>query len=192
MSVWKEVESKGVRWLVSSDGAVKTPAHTHTYTRTRAGAVQTMTASFQERSLSPYVTNHGYLEVAAMKAGKRVKESVHRLVGIAFVPGYQQALTINHIDGCKTNNRPENLEWVSLARNTQHEWETGLVDLRGDAHPGKKLTSKRVVYIRRLLAQGISAHTLAVVAGVSPSAIDMIRDGKRWPQVTGGRAVVVG
>lgn len=105
---------------------------------------------------------------------------VHRLVGMAFVPGYEDGLTINHINGIKTDNRPENLEWVSLARNTQHQWETGLVDLRGEGQPGHKLTSKQVVYIRRLLAQGVPAHTLAVIAGVSDSLMALIRDGKRW------------
>lgn len=189
MAVWKEVESKGVRWLVSSDGKVRTPAHTSVYTRTRMGAKQTFSASFPERHLSPYTTKAGYLEVAAMKGGKRVKESVHRLVAFAFVPGYADGLTVNHIDGQKPNNRPENLEWVSLARNTQHQWETGLVNLRGERQPSAKLTSKRVIYIRRLLAQGIPAHTLAVVAGVSSSTIAFIRDGKLWPEVTGGRKI---
>lgn len=190
MEVWKEVESKGVRWLVSSSGEVKTPAHEYTYKRLRNGKEQTLTASFPERTLTPYVGKHGYLEVSAMKRGKRIKHLLHRLIGVAFVRGYSDGLTINHIDGNKTNNHPDNLEWVSLARNTQHEWESGLVDLRGEAQPGSKLTTKRVVYIRRLLAQGIPAHTLAIVVGVSQSTIAMIRDGKRWATVTSGKAVV--
>lgn len=187
--VWKEVEAKGLRWLISSAGAVKTPAHASTYTRVRGGIEQKFSASFPERSLSPYATRGGYLEVAAMKGGRRIKHLLHRLVAIAFVPGYRDDLTVNHIDGNKLNNRPDNLEWVSFARNTQHQWETGLVDLRGDAHPSAKLTSKQVVYIRRLLAQGVAAHTLAVIAGVSPSTIILIRDGARWPTVTGRRPV---
>lgn len=131
-----------------------------------------------------------HLCVAAMKHGKRVKHTLHRLIGIAFVSGYRDDLTINHINGEKLDNRIENLEWVSLARNTQHQWETGLVDLRGEKNPGSKLTSKQVIYIRELLAKGIAAHTLAVIAGVSSSTIDMIRDGKRWPEVTRGKAVI--
>lgn len=190
MEVWKEVESKGFRWLVSSSGRVKTPSHESTYTRMRNGKEQTFSSSFPERELTPYKAKNGYLEVAAMNGGRRVKHTVHRLVGIAFVAGYADDLTINHIDGDKMNNHPENLEWVSLSRNTQHEWESGLVDLRGENQPGSKLTSKRVVYIRRLLAQGIPAHTLAIVAGMSPSMIEMIRDGKRWPTVTSGKPVV--
>lgn len=190
MEVWKEVKSKGFCWLVSPTGKVKTPAHESICKRVWRGKQQTMVASFPERTLKPYKARNGYLEVAAMKGGRRVKHSLHRLIGLAFVDGYSEGLTINHIDGNKMNNRPENLEWVSLARNTQHEWETGLVNLRGERNPVSKLTSKRVVYIRRLLAQGIPAHALAIVSGLSPSLIAKIRDGERWPTVTSGKPVI--
>lgn len=88
--VWKEVESKGLRWLVSSAGAVRTPGHTSTYSRTRNGRQQTFATSFPERPLTPCAGRHGYLEVAAMKGGKRVKHLLHRLVAIAFVPGFRE------------------------------------------------------------------------------------------------------
>jgi len=187
---WRSVESKGLTWLVSTSGKVKAPAHTTTYTRTRLGKTATFSSTFPEREISPYTARHGYLEVSVLKHGKRVKERVHRLVALAFAPGYAEGLTVNHIDGDRLNNHPKNLEWVSLARNTQHQWEIGLVDLRGEKSPLAKLTSKRVVYIRRLLAQGIPAHTLAIVAGVSHKTIVKIRDGTGWPTVTGKRALV--
>lgn len=124
-----------------------------------------------------------------MKDGRRTRERVHRLVALAFCSGAADGLTVNHIDGDKSNNVARNLEWVSLARNTQHQWETGLIDLRGEKSPMSKLTSKQVVYIRRLLAQGIPAHTLAVVAGVSHRMIGKIRDGTAWPTVTSRKKV---
>lgn len=184
MEVWKEVESKGMKWLVCSDGTIKTPAHTCEYARSRNGKTQKIVSYFNEKVIVPCVTKSGYLEVSPKKNGKRVKHLVHRLVGMAFVPGYREDLTINHINGNKLDNRVCNLEWVSLARNTQHQWEIGLVNLRGENQPGHKLTSKQVVYIRKLLAQGISAHTLSVIAGVCSSTIDLIRAGKRWAHVT--------
>ena len=174
------VSAKGVNWTVTRDGRVSAEHKPTEYTRTRDGAAQRVTASYRHRWASPYLTKSGYLEVCAKRDGRRVKVLVHRLIGMAFVPGYSPGLTINHINGVKTDNRPENLEWVSLARNTQHQWETGLVNLRGENAPGNKLTSKQVVYIRRLLASGVPAHALAIVAGVSPSLIALIRDGKRW------------
>ena len=187
---WRTVESKGLTWLVSSQARVKAPSHTTTYTRTRLGKTATFSSTFPEREISPFAARHGYLEVSVLKHGKRVRERLHRLVALAFCPGYVEGLTVNHIDGNRLNNRPENLEWVSLARNTQHQWEIGLVDLRGEKSPLAKLTSKQVVYIRRLLAQGVSAHTLAVIAGVDQHTICKIRDGRSWHSVTAGRPLV--
>ena len=191
MEQWKEIQHKDVTWIVSSHGNIRAPAHSILMTRKRDGQIQEFEYAVPERDVSMCLTKSGYFEVAIMRNSKRVKSLVHRLVGLAHVPGYSEGLSINHIDGNKQNNNFENLEWVSLARNTQHEWETGLVDLWGEKQPGSKLTTKQVVYIRRLLSQGIAAHTLSVIAGVSNSTIDLIKKGKRWPTVTARRPVVV-
>lgn len=133
--------------------------------------------------LSPCVEKNGYLQIASQHNGIRKKYLVHRLVGFAHVSGYEPGLTINHVNGNKLDNRAENLEWVSLSANTEHQWATGLVNLRGDNHPAKKLSSRQVVYIRRLAKKGISCHSLAVIAGVSNSIISLIIQGKRWNSV---------
>lgn len=174
------VNSKGYDWIVESSGDIYAPSHSTEFKRFRFGKEQTYTTNFPERKLSQCAGRHGYLEVAASQGGKRIKHLVHRLIGMAFVSGYDPVLTINHIDGNKLNNSVNNLEWVSLAKNTQLQWETGLVDLRGENSPAHKLTTKQVVYIRKLLNQGIPAHTLAIIAGVSPGYVGMIQKGKRW------------
>ena len=191
MEEWRKVEHKGAKWLVSNLGNVRNPERVVRVVRLRGKDLQTFETIMPERPAATSKTKNGYLEVAVMQNGKRIKTAVHRLVGFAFVPGFVEGLSINHIDGNKLNNLAENLEWVSLARNTQHQWEIGLADLRGENQPTSKLTSKQVVYIRRLLAQGIPAHTLAVIAGVSNSAISLIGKGKRWPTVTAHKPVVV-
>lgn len=179
MEIWKSVKSKDMVLLVSNLGNVRAPAHTTSYTRLRGGKEQNFSSSFKERDISKYVTKTGYYEVAISKNGKRVKHLLHRLIGKAFVSGYSEELTINHIDGNKLNNFHKNLEWVSLAKNTKLQWQSGLVDLNGENHPLHKLTTKQVVYIRKLLNQGVSAHTLAIIAGVSPGYVSKIHNGKR-------------
>lgn len=182
MEEWKEIESKGVPLFISTLGRVKAPERQTEYTRVRSGKEQTFIATIKERFPSVHLDMRGYPEVRLLHDGKRKHHHIHQMVAKAFCPGYEPSLTVNHINGIKTDNRVENLEWISLAANTEHQWATGLVDLRGEAHPGAILTSKRVYYIRKLLRQGIPAHTIAIVAGVSSSLIDLIRDGKRWAQ----------
>jgi hypothetical protein len=176
----KLINLKGKDWLVQRDGTIFSPEKTTEVTRTRNGVEQRYSHSTPQKQIAPWKTKSGYLEVSIKHGDKRTKALVHRLVGLAFVPGYEEHLSINHINGIKTDNRPENLEWVTLAENTKHQWRTGLVDLRGDNHPNKKLNGKQVVYIRRLLRQGIPAHQLAVIAGVSSSTIALIQKNQRW------------
>lgn len=132
------------------------------------------------RFLSPCKTRNGYLEVSVVIGEKRIKMRVHRLVAFAFVDGYEKDLSVNHIDGNKLNNSPSNLEWVTLSRNSKHQWETGLVNLRCDNHPSRKLSSGKVRIIREFIKKGVSCNSIAELIDVSPSLIYMIRDKARW------------
>lgn len=135
------------------------------------------------KPLSQYINKSGYPEIAMQIDKVRKKISVHRLVALAFVDGYKEGLTVNHIDGVKTNNTPANLEWVTLSRNSEHQWEIGLVDLRGDNAPNKKLSSGKVRIIRDLIKLGATCNSLAVLLDVDPTLIYKIRDGERWASI---------
>lgn len=69
----------------------------------------------------------GYLRVNIMVEGKHKTVSSHRIVCSAFhgAPPYEKA-QVNHKDGNKKNNKPDNLEWCTGAENQRHAIDTGL------------------------------------------------------------------
>ena len=58
--------------------------------------------------------------------GTRKSLYVHRLVMDAFNANNDTQLCINHIDGVKTNNKLNNLEWVTRSENQKHAYRLGL------------------------------------------------------------------
>lgn len=72
------------------------------------------------KPLKPNTNCHGYRYVVLMLDDRPKTVMVHRLVAMAFCPGYKDGLQVNHKDGDKTNNNYTNLEWVTRYDNVQH------------------------------------------------------------------------
>lgn len=68
----------------------------------------------------------GYLRVDLCKDRGHKNFLVHRLVALHFIPNPGMLDQVNHIDGDKTNNCVENLEWCTQVENAVHAVETGL------------------------------------------------------------------
>ena len=76
--------------------------------------------------LKPKKDRAGYHSVTVLEGGKKHSKFVHRLVAEAFLYNQYNKPEVNHINGIKTDNRLQNLEWVTHSENMQHAHDTGL------------------------------------------------------------------
>lgn len=137
--------------------------------------------------LKPAVNEHGYECVVFSSNGKRRTFRVHRLVGRAFLGPCPEGLETNHKNADKTDNRAENLEYVTSSENTQHALRSGLFSAqpRGIEKSQARLTDERVLKIRHWYAAGdISQKTLAVEFGVSQQLVSLIVRRKKWAHLS--------
>lgn len=99
---------------------------------------------------------------------------------------------VNHLDLDKLNNAFSNLEKTTTAGNTQHYYNSTLVDTSvgdigihgntGSNHPLSKLTEGRVRTLIGLLPHKTN-EALAGMFDVNPSCVSLIRRKKRWKRV---------
>lgn len=132
-------------------------------------------------------TSNGYRMVKIMRRGRQVTTMAHRLVYLHFFGQIPPGLTINHKNGVRNDNRPENLEVATYAQQIRHSREVLL-------HPGKaqdgekndmaKLTEKAVREIRRRRAAGERLKSIAADFGVSDRTVSKIARGERWRSVS--------
>ncbi|HFZ2065233.1 TPA: HNH endonuclease signature motif containing protein, partial [Enterobacter cloacae] len=87
-------------------------------------------ASGELKQLNPTMrgkNRNQYLFVRLELEGKLKGVNIHRLVAENFLgPKPSGEHVINHKDGNKHNNDVSNLEWTTVAGNTQHAYRTGL------------------------------------------------------------------
>jgi len=129
---------------------------------------------------------HGYLQVRKMINHVRLHTGAHRLVYHHFKGPIPAGMTINHINGKKDDNRPENLELATYSEQMKHAFLVGLKNQDGQRNPASKLTDHQVQDIKRKYAQGgITQTQLGQEYGVAFQTISKIVRGERR-QAQGG------
>lgn len=109
MEIWKEIPNTNGDYQVSSLGRVKSKKWGNW------------------KILNPHTENNGYkgLKIRYEGSEKRKTVLVHWLVADAFLDRPKGKVEINHIDSDRTNNKIENLEFVTSSGNTEHAVRNG-------------------------------------------------------------------
>ena len=135
------------------------------------------------RILKGGFSTKGYPHVCVKLKGVQTTYKIHRLVAMAFIPNPNDLPQVNHIDGNKTNNSVNNLEWCTGEYNIRHKKENGLCSsVQGEKHPLHILTEEQVAEI--YLDTTHSQKELCEIYGVSRSTVQAIKYGRMWVHVT--------
>lgn len=131
------------------------------------------------------ITIHGYEKVCLSKNNERRHHAVHRLVAMAFVPNRDGKPEVNHKNGNRTDNRADNLEWVTRGENELHAYRVlgkrPTAYWKGKANPSKRLFSAE--QIRRIRSDKRTSTAIAREYGVSKVTILNIKKYKVYKEV---------
>jgi len=120
MEIWKPVKGFAV-YEVSNRGRIRS------LDKSVLSGIKHNTHTIKYgRTLKQSLKRSGYFAVMLYTSESRKTMSVHRLVAKMFLANPDNKPHVNHVNGVKTDNRSNNLEWCTPVENMQHAWRTGL------------------------------------------------------------------
>lgn len=133
----------------------------------------------------------GYRHSATLFGKEERTYSFHRVICSAFHPNPDDLPEVNHIDGNKDNNRPDNLEWCDRLHNIRHMvrttghrvWEHARNRPQGSAHHAATMDEAMVRTIRAF-PEGMTSTSIAKQVGLNRRTVNSVRLGRTWKHVT--------
>ncbi len=112
--IWKDVKDYEGIYQVSNLGKVRSLDRVSSIGRKLIG-----------RELKQLKTSGGYFKVSLSKKSKVKQIDVHRLVALTFIPKELHNEVVDHINRIKTDNRLDNLQFITQRRNTSKDRKGG-------------------------------------------------------------------
>ncbi len=167
---WLKIKGFEEVYEVSSFGRVRSIPRTIAYSDGRV-----FNLGYKVRNLVK--TSQGYLTVGLGAQNKHKSYRVHRLVALAFIKNPDNLPHVNHIDFDKSNNRVNNLEWISRENNNRHA--------KPRFHTRDRLSHQEVVDIfTSYHKEKRSMTSLAAELRLDLHTVSDIINSKSWTEIT--------
>lgn len=173
--IWKDIKGYERLYQVSSNGIIKKLAQ-----KSKSNRSAYRNKIYPEKILKPKINHLGYAKIVLFKNGIGTKFSFHKIAATTFIPNPENKKEVNHINGIKSDNRAENLEWCTRSENVNHSFKTGLRNHRCENNSNVKLTQVDVDFIRQNCKGGLETKVFANKYNVSLSTIRRILTYKNW------------
>lgn len=171
--IWKDVPGYEGLYQASSLGRIKSVDRI-------VPKLNGSTQSVLERILKTAPNGEGYPQCTLFKSGSRWSTHVHCVIALTFHGECPDGQIVRHRDGVKTNCKPSNLRYGTLADNEMDKIGHGTV-ARGERHGAAVLTADQVLSMRRRYSAGMATlKTLAQERGASITTIHDAITGRSW------------
>lgn len=135
--IWKDIKGYEGSYQVSNTGKIKSLRRAVEIIDKNG---KSRISIYQEKVLKQGKDPNGYKRVGLALNGKDKTVKVHRIVAQTFIPNPENKPQVNHINGDKTDNNVNNLEWCTAKENIEKAFETGL------KKKGKEVYNSKPVY----------------------------------------------
>jgi hypothetical protein len=158
MEIWKEVKGFENCYEVSSLGNIRSKER---FVKHYIGSLR----KYKSKEKKQRLNKHGYYRCSIKENGLRYCLTTHRIVANAFLENKENKPQVNHINGIKTDNRFENLEWCTNKENSEHAVKNRLIKT--------KLTDEEAIEIYK---SDLSLRKLGKIHKVDSSIIWRIKN----------------
>ncbi|TWG91481.1 HNH endonuclease [Mesorhizobium sp. J18] len=136
----------------------------------------------------PWRDPEGYLHHTLVRDGEgnRQRIALHILVATTFLGSRPEGLVVAHLDGDKSNNRVENLAYVTQRENIEHKRDHGTMHC-GDRSHLSRLTDRQCSRMLDCLRAGFSRREDAGAFGVTVSHVAALKTGRIRKHLTNQR-----